>query len=101
MDDYDPALRPSRAAWKDWHGAYLDRGQAAREQREQDLNDYQQAALSSCPHGRVRVTGLNGRQLWAGLQCREGKCPIAYMTMAQVYQDWQAGLTSEMWLSAS
>lgn len=88
MSDWEPAPRQSRGAWRDRYGAqqYLEREQSRREQRDQALREYRQ---DNCHHGRVRKVGMNDLSSWAGLECREGKCPVLYLSAAEVFRQWR------------
>jgi hypothetical protein len=89
LSGWEPTAAPSRAAWKDGYRAqrYLDRERSIRERREQALREY--LGADNCHHGRVRKVGMNDLKPWAGLECREGKCPIIYLSAAEIFTQWR------------
>src|SRR5690242_18497963 len=91
MSDWEPGQTRSRAAWKDGYQArqYLDREQSRRERRDQALREYR--GDDHCNHGRSRKIGKNDMSLWAGLECREGKCPMRYLSAAEIFSAWRNG----------
>jgi hypothetical protein len=89
LSDFDPAFTPSRGAWRDWSGDYLERQQAVRERREQIARDYREQA-QECQHGRKRVTFGQGATLQAGLECKAGVCQFAPVPAGQVFSEWKA-----------
>jgi hypothetical protein len=90
-DDYDPAQRPSRGAWRDRYGAedYLTRDAERRERQQQIIQQYRERSRAGCSHGRTRRIGNNGRALWAGLECKAGKCGMIYLSAVEIFQQWR------------
>jgi hypothetical protein len=94
MSDFDPASRPSRAAWKDRYGMqdYLARQESARERRARLLENYRESLAAECGHGpRRRVIGQSGTDWWAGLACPLDipNCGVNLVSPEQVYREWK------------
>jgi hypothetical protein len=99
LSDYDPASRPSRAAWKDRYGAYLDQQRARREQADQIRRDYREILGADCVHGsRKRVIGQSGDRFWAGLECpkSDARCGVNFLSPEHVYHQWRDGTASRL-----
>jgi hypothetical protein len=96
-EDYDPAVRPSRAVWRDWPDiqAYLAREEAARERRERLGREYRAAQIAGCAHGRIRRVYGADPDLRPGLECRAGRCGVVYLTLAEVLDEWKASQPDE------
>jgi hypothetical protein len=97
MTDYDPASRPSRAAWKNRYGMqdHAARQVSDLERREKILQDYRDQLGADCGHGlRKRVVGQSGDgHYWGGLACPVDNpgCGIKFVSGAQIFQEWKAG----------
>lgn len=91
LSDWEPSMQKSRGAWKDRYDSqqYLARERDRRERHDEALREYR--GEDHCQHGRSRKIGKNDMSLWAGLECREGKCPMRYLTAAEVFTAWRNG----------
>jgi hypothetical protein len=92
--DYDPATRPSRGAWRDRYGAYLERERATRERLDRARQAYRDQLQADCAHGpRVRKIGEQDGRPFAMLVCPLGNagCGIAYPNVDMVFRQWRDG----------
>lgn len=95
-DDYDPALTPSRAAWRDRADfrSYLNREAEARERREQARQEYRDTLREDCAHGpRVRTVQHSGGRPWGALACpmAVASCGLKLLSDEQVFLEWKNG----------
>ena len=87
-DDWEPGQTRSRGAWKDRYAGYLSCEREARERLEARRQEIREQR-NHCHHGRDRKIGMNDLKPWAGLVCRAGKCPLVYLSAAEIFQQWR------------
>ena len=67
--------------------SYEDAASARLESRAEQYRAIRER--QECPHGRVRQVGMSDQAPWAGMACREGRCPVIYLSAAAVFSQWR------------